>query len=111
MPTARPPVTLDLDTLEREDTPELFTVKLGKTGYTLCDPDSLPWRALVDDDDPDEDGARRIFLTTFVAEDQREAFSNAVRELPNWKVTRLVQAYNKHYKLGDQGEGSGSSTS
>jgi hypothetical protein len=96
---------LNLDDLERSDDPGPFPVTFGGRTYELLDPNGVSWRDLTDDSES------RIPLIRSVAEDQREDFTAAFRDLPAWKATKLVEAYNDHYKLPSVGEGDASPTS
>jgi hypothetical protein len=93
-------VTLDLDALEREDAPELFVLKLGGKQYKLTDPRGLAWEDLTSL----AAGESLHFLTPAVQGDARDAFNEALKKLPSWKVDKLADAYRAHFALPSAGE-------
>lgn len=99
MPVKKSDASLDLDVLEREDTPEPFTVKLGGKTYRMVDPGECSWEDLAS-----ITSRPAAFLSVAVAEKDREAFLTALAKLPTWKVNALSGAYRKHFGLPDSGE-------
>lgn len=99
-------VTFDLDALERENTPEKFTAKLGGKTFHMVDPAACSWEDLaIITSQP------ASFLAAAVAEKEREAFIEALGKLPTWKVNALSGAYREHFALVDSGEADASPTS
>lgn len=99
-------VSFDVDALEREDTPEPFTTKLGGRKFQLVDPAACSWEDLaIITSQP------ASFLAAAVGEKDREAFIEALGKLPTWKVNALSGAYREHFALTDSGEAGASPTS
>lgn len=94
-------VSLDLDTLEREDAKDPFTFKhLGHT-YTIFDPEDLDWqkqlRAM---------GDPIYFLRNAMSPADAERFFDT--ECPAWKLEAVMKTFRKHFGLPDLGEFAGS---
>lgn len=89
-----PKVTINLDTLEREQTPEPFVVFVGGTRITLEDAALVDWQVLA----YAEQNPRRL-LKTLMSEQDWSAFVKM--SLPSWKIRALVVAYREHYGMVD----------
>lgn len=97
----RSPVALDLDSLERENAPEPFVVKLGGRRISMIDVRDLDWQlaASLSPNRPYQ------FFEAVVPEDEQEHFLS--QQLPLWKIERMAQQYRDHYGLGDEGNSRG----
>lgn len=91
------PVSLDLDSLEREGAvAQPFRFTHNSRSYTMIDPQEIDWQDLIS-------GFRNPALFVrfaMSAEDQREFFASRV---PAWKMNKLMEGYQKHYNLPDLG--------
>lgn len=96
-----PPVSVNLDTLEREDAPARpFAPVVGGRQYVLNDIQEVPWDALV----AAESNALE-FLRMVVPKPDHDAFFAALGQLPAWKVRQLVTLYMANYGQPAPGEG------
>lgn len=91
------PVSLDLDSLEREGAKaDPFTFHHQGRSYTMIDPQEIDWQDLLS-------GLRNPALFVRFAlntADQAEFFTSRV---PAWKMNKLMEGYTKHYGLPDLG--------
>lgn len=95
--TAGKVTTLNLDDLEREGTPEPFTVRHGGKQIEMLDATELDWKALmVAMRDP------HTFFKLIVPEEHQETFFDT--PMPAWKMRTLMDRYTKHFGLLDPGE-------
>lgn len=92
--THQPDVTLDLDTLERENPPEPFTFRHGGRRYFLRDPQDVDWQELL----LAIDNSYRFFNSVLPADDQKEFFE---APMASWKMKALMERYQVHYGLPD----------
>lgn len=96
----RLPVSLDLDTLERDGgRPGPFVFKHEGDIFQMMDPEETDWQDLLS-------GLRNpaLFIRfTMSIEDQKRFFNLRV---PAWKMNRVMQAYQKHYGIPDLGNAS-----
>lgn len=96
-------VSLDLDTLDREDVKDPFTFRHKGHTYTINDPDELDWqkqmRAL---------GDPVYFLRNAMSPEDVEKFF--ATETPGWKMEAILKAFRKHFAMPDLGEAGGSLT-
>jgi hypothetical protein len=92
------PVSLNLDTLEREGgTPEPFVVVLAGERLLLSDPAEVDWQKLMAAiRDP------HVFFRLIIPPDDHKTFFDAT--LPGWKMNKLMQSYMEHYGLPSPGE-------
>ena len=97
----RSPVALDLDSLERENAPKPFTIRLGGRKVTLIDLRDLDWQeaAALSPDRPFQ------FVEAVVAEEDQEFFLS--QKISLWKMENFASAYRTHYGLGDEGNSRG----
>lgn len=93
MPEDKPaPVSLNLDTLEREGSVEAFSVVLGGRPYNFLDPQDIDWQQLMQAMlDP------MLFFRLCLSEKDSKAF--LAQHLPAWKMTRLMDEYMRHFGL------------
>ncbi|MER7331662.1 MULTISPECIES: hypothetical protein [unclassified Micromonospora] len=96
-------VSLDLDSLEREDPQDPFTFRLKGHTYTIADPKELDWQKQLR-----AFGDPVYFLRHAMSAEDVEKFFNT--ELPGWKMEAVMKAYWKHFGLPDLGELAGSPT-
>lgn len=89
-----PGVTLDLDTLERQKTPEPFYFRHLGQRYLLVDPQEVDWQELIL-----AINNTYQFFTTIVPADNRDDFFAA--KMPSWKMRALMDRYMQHYGLPD----------
>jgi hypothetical protein len=91
------PVSIDLDTLEREDgRPGSFTFQHEGAVFQMLDPQDIDWQDLLS-------GLRNPALFVRFAmpvADQKRFFALRV---PGWKMNRMMQAYQDHYGIPDLG--------
>lgn len=93
------PISLNLDTLERENGVEVpFVAVIGGKTLVFSDPAEQPWQDLMDLDDPEE------FARMCLSEDDRGHFLE--HPLEAWKMNELLRAFQAHYGLGDRGNAS-----
>lgn len=111
MPTDKPRVSLNLDTIERDGTrPDPFVVVLGGKPRTFADPSDVDWQKLTDAQVAANGGDYRPLLRIGLADDDdRRAFFEA--KLPGWKIGRLLREWQAHYGVTSAGEPSASSPS
>lgn len=102
-------VHLDLNSLERPDRAEPFTIELGPRTYTLIDVKDVDYRELIEAyqafsarQDPE------LLIHAVIPEADREEFF--ANHLPGWRLEALFDAYNRHHGL-DPGEASASPSS
>ena len=105
-PAKKQTVTLDLDALEREESPEPFVARVGGKVYRLVDPAAVSWNELAS-----ITSAPAAFLSVAVPAKQRDEFLTALAELPTWKVNKLSGAYRQHFALTDSAGPDASPTS
>lgn len=90
-------VSLNLDTLEREDTKGPFSFLHDGRRWVLSDPEEVDWQELlVSVDNP------VMLLRCALAEGERDAFFKA--KMPTWKMKALAKNYQKHFGLPDAPE-------
>lgn len=90
-------VTLDLDTLERENPAQPFTFLHQGRRYTLHDPETMDWQKQMRAfSDP------VYFLQNNMSPDDVEAFFAA--ETPAWKMNAIMEAFRKHFGMPTLGE-------
>ena len=111
MTTPKPPVVLDLDTLDAEGKSTTTTdvvpyvFKVAGKPFTVADLAGLDWQDLT------ELGADvKSDLRLMLGEEQFEAFY-AIRGIPPWKLEQLVRSFIAHYGLGGLPEGDASPSS
>lgn len=108
-PPQQPPVTLghtatpeemsgmglNLDTMEREGTPDLFWFVLNGRRYTLKDPQGIDWKALV--------SAMRnpVLFFKSVTESDGDYREFMAQDLPVWKLNAVMKGYYTHYGMPD----------
>lgn len=86
------PISLNLDTLEREGDPGPFVLVLGGNRIMFSDAMELDWQLLVQ--------AMQNPLTFFklvLSADDQSAFLGT--PLPTWKLRKVMDAYREHYGL------------
>lgn len=103
------PISLNLDTIEREGKPEPFVLVLGGKRYELVDPQESDYRDLLGAYRAYNAGDPETAIRLVVPEDKRDEFF--ANPLPNWKLAALFDSYNKHFGLPAPGEASASPTS
>jgi len=92
-PVPRTKVTMDLDTLEREGTPEEpFTARIGGDTFTFADPMETEWQDLVVISPQDT----VLFLQALLG-DQYADF--AKHRMPFWKLGQLVRGVQAYYGM------------
>lgn len=93
-------VDLDLDTIERGETPPPFSFKIGGKLLTLTDLDDVEWQeqvAIATTQSP------HLFFEATVPEDDQEFF--LAQKIPGWKLKILMQGYRDHYGLDEAAAG------
>lgn len=88
----KPDITLDLDSLERENRPLPFRFLLGGKSYLLSDPQDIDWQDLLA-----AMSSPQMFFRLVLPADQRETFFAAT--VASWKMRKLMDRYNDHYGL------------
>ena len=95
-------VDLNHDTIEREQTevkpPFAFAVDGHR--FVLNDPADLDWKQLLEIDDP------IAFFRYCMPQDQKDVFKSL--NIPGWKLGKIIEGFQKHYGLGDKGNGAAS---
>lgn len=92
-----PSATMNLDDLEREESPEPFSfIHNGRT-FALADPQEMDWRDIVD-----ALGHPELFFRAALTDEDRADFF--AQKMPAWKLSALVKRYRQHYGLTDPGE-------
>jgi hypothetical protein len=90
-------VTFDLDALEREGAvAEQFTFQYEGESFTMLDPQDIDWQNLLS-------GLRNPALFIRFAmpmEAQKRFFA---KQVPAWKMNKLMAAYQEHYGIPDLG--------
>jgi|GEM_PF-1974608 len=87
---------LDLDALERDQSVEPLSFRLGGQVFTMAHPSDLDWHHQTTFDGGDLGAIMPLLLG-----DQYEAF--AKHDLPGWKLDALMIAWGKHVGI-DMGE-------
>jgi hypothetical protein len=107
---ARPKASaaIDLDALEREGDPGLFTVTVGGVSYDMVDPQSMDFRELIEILAAGNDGDIVKAITGLLGEADVESFWE--NRIPAFKLNALLEGYMEHYGF-DLGEASASSRS
>lgn len=90
------PISLNLDALEREGTPDPFSIVLGGRRIIMADAQEVDWQTLMA-----SMSAPRAFFRLIVPPDDQAHFFAA--SLPTWKMRSLMNAYTEHYGLTDEG--------
>ena len=95
-------VDLNLDTIERESTQvkQPFSFVIGGHRFVLNDPAELDWQQLLEIDDP------IAFFRYCMPQEQKETFKEL--RVPGWKLGKVIEGFQKHYGLGDKGNGAAS---
>lgn len=95
-------IDLNLDTIEREQSQvrEPFAFVLEGDRYILTDPADLDWKALLEIDDPIG------FFKHCMPAEQKDRFKEL--DVPGWKLGKIIEAFQKHYGLGDKGNAAAS---
>lgn len=93
-------IDFNLDTVEREKQYSPFKVNVAGRVIYMRDPAELDWKDLLKIENPAH------FLRYAVSEDDREFLRE--QKIEGWRFGKLIEAYQKHYGLGDQGNGGGS---
>ena len=95
------PVDLDLDTLEREETYEPMSIRIGGKRITLIDARDLDWQvaAALSTDRP-----HQLFEAIIPKSDQDHFWATG---LPLWKMEQLANRYRVHYGLDSPGNSRG----
>jgi hypothetical protein len=96
-------ITINLDTLEREDTREEFAVVVEGRRVVISDPSDHDWKTLMNIDRPDD------FFRHVVSKEDQTHFKRAA--IPGWKMRALMESYTEHYGLDSLGNVAGSRTS
>jgi hypothetical protein len=92
-----PDVALDLDTLEREGVrADAFRFTHDGRIYEMVDPQEIDWQDLLS-------GFRNPALFIRYALRPEDAASFFGTRVPAWKMTALMERYQKHYGLPDLG--------
>ncbi len=95
-------VDINLDEIEREQdevkAPFAFVVEGQR--FTLTDPADLDWKQLLEIDDP------VAFFRYCMPQPQKTAFKEL--DVPGWKLGKIIEAFQKHYGLGNKGNGAAS---
>ena len=95
------PVSLNLDTLEREGAPDQFSVVLSGRRVVFIDAQEIDYRELISlMTDP-----MRFFDVALQGED-RDHFAQT--PIPAWKMTKLVNAYLTHFGIDPGNPGASS---
>lgn len=102
MATPQDKVTLNLDTLEREDPRDSFSVVVAGKRIVMSDPSDLDWKILMKINEPQD------FFRHVVTPADQQHFRNA--EIPGWKMRKLMELYSEHYGLDELGNVNGSRT-
>ena len=93
-------VHFNIDTFEREGgSKEIFAAVVAGKRIQMTDPVELDWQDLNNLDSPDE------FLAYCFSEEDRKYFM--AQKIEAWRLNGLMDAYMKHYGLGDKGKGRG----
>lgn len=108
MPQDKPKVSLNLDSLERENRAEPFSVVIGGKRYVLLDVQDTDYRALLGGLRAAQTGRPEVLMALIVPAKDIEAFD--ANSLPTYKLQALIAAYMKHYGV-DLGEAPASSPS
>ena len=91
------PVSLDLDDIEREGAiPDPFTFKFDGDVYQMFDPQEVDWQNLLS-------GMRNpaLFVRFSMPVEQQKKFF--AKEVPAWKMNKLMTAYQDHFGIPDLG--------
>lgn len=90
------PISLNLDSLEREGTVEPFVIVLKGRRILMSDAQDVEWQTLM----LAMQNPHAFFKLIVPADDQDDFFSAG---LPTWKMRKLMEAYTTHYGLTDPG--------
>jgi hypothetical protein len=96
------PISINLDTLEREVEPEPFVAVLDNHRYVMADAFDIDWKVLA----LAERDTRTFFKAVLSTEDFKRITGT---NLPGWKLRALMDAYRTHFGLVETGESSASS--
>jgi hypothetical protein len=91
------PISLNLDSLEREGAPGPFVVVLGGDRYTFLDAQEIDWQDLQA-----ALGDPRTFLRLVLPEGQGAKFLSL--KVATHKIRRLIDNYREHFGLVAPGE-------
>lgn len=102
----KPGPVFNLDVLEREgDAPEPYNFVVGGKRFVVEDLQDIDWQDLVS---IGADGVKGLQVA--LGEDQYAKFE-AIRGIPAWKISKLVEQITQHFGLAAPGEDSASSGS
>lgn len=94
---AKKPAMFDLDALEREGAvAEPFTFQYEGEQFQMLDPQDIDWQNLLS-------GLRNpaLFVRFAMPVDEQKRFFS--KQVPAWKMNRLMGAYQEHYGIPDLG--------
>lgn len=94
---AKETISLNLDTLEREDKHEEFAVVIGGRRIVFTDAAELAWDVLEGLDTPSE------FIQACTSDDDRKHIYES--NVPGWKFRALWEGYQAHFGLSSPGNG------
>lgn len=97
-------VSINLDSLEREDRPEEFSAVVGGKRLVFADPKEVDYRLLME-----FEANPNLFFSEALSEEDKEHWDSQER-IPAWKLEALVAAYRDHFGLGAPGNDAGSGT-
>jgi len=97
-PEGHQKINLNLDTLEREQTYEPFTISIQGRALVLVDPKEIDWKDLLDIEQPVQ------FLGHVFSSDDDKAFFKK-QNFPGWKLDAIIEQYTRHYGLSNSGGG------
>lgn len=93
----KPAVTLDLDGLEREGAVlEPFTFQFDGETFQMLDPQEIDWQNLLS-------GLRNPALFLRFAMPVAEQSKFFAKQVPAWKMNKLMEAYQNHFGIPDLG--------
>jgi hypothetical protein len=100
-------MVFDLDTLERENAPEPFVVRVAGEEFVFADPMTIDWQHANGIDISDIGSSTAALL----GDEQYARFCKL--SLPLWKIVAMSKQIEAHYAgwLGEPGEEPASSTS
>ncbi len=95
-------VDLNLDEIEREksEVKAEYAFVLEGERFVLTDPADLDWKQLLEIDDP------IAFFRYCMPAEQKDSFKS--KNVPGWKLGKIIEGFQKHYGLGDKGNAAAS---
>ena len=102
----RKKIAFNMETVEKEKVYEPFVAHIPATDggegrdITMTDPADIDWQDLLEVDQPQK------FLRYCISDEDKDWLLE--QKIKGWQFAKLIEAYQRHYGLGSQGNAAGS---